>query len=115
MGARGTSTPNRRAPLADTPAGASVRSARRSIAQLTRFALEREDALLDEHVVPLFMAPPDVCVEAKKTLFYGLVPTSSAEIADVPVDPAQALGNDFGPGSAAFTRAPGRPAARRSR
>jgi hypothetical protein len=83
------------------------RLARRSVSpsidrELTRFALEREDALLDEHVVPLFMAPPDVCSEARKTLFYGLVPTASAEIADVPVDPAQALGPDFGPGSADF-------------
>jgi hypothetical protein len=71
--------------------------------ELTRFALEREESLLDEHVIPLFTAPPDVCVEAKKTLFYGLVPTSSAEIADVPVDPGQALGEDFGPGSKSFT------------
>ena len=70
--------------------------------ELTRFALEREDARLDEHVVPLFMAPPDVCRDAKQTLFYGLVPTTSAEIAEVPVDPAQALGDDFGPGSADF-------------
>jgi hypothetical protein len=90
------------------PPLATHRRARRPVSPsidvaLTRFALEREDALLDEHVVPLFMAPPDVCAEAKKTLFYGLVPTSSAEIADVPVDPAQALGTDFGPGSAAFT------------
>jgi hypothetical protein len=90
------------------PPLATHRLARRPVSpsidlELTRFALEREDALLDEHVVPLFMAPPDVCVEAKKTLFYGLVPTASAEIADVPVDPAQALGTDFGPGSAAFT------------
>jgi hypothetical protein len=90
------------------PPLATQRLARRPVSPsidraLIRFALEREDALLDEHVVPLFMAPPDVCVEAKKTLFYGLVPTSSAEIADVPVDPAQALGTDFGPGSAAFT------------
>lgn len=70
--------------------------------ELRRFALEREDALLDEHVAPLFLAPPDVCAQAKKTLFYGLVPTTSAEIADVPVDPAEALGEDFGPGSAGF-------------
>ena len=95
-------------PAADkAPPLATHRLARRPVSPsidvaLTRFALEREDALLDEHVVPLFMAPPDVCTEAKKTLFYGLVPTSSAEIAEVPVDPAQALGNDFGPGSAAF-------------
>ena len=90
------------------PPLATHRLARRPVSPsidvaLTRLALEREDALLDEHVVPLFMAPPDVCSEAKKTLFYGLVPTSSAEIADVPVDPAQALGSNFGPGSAAFT------------
>jgi hypothetical protein len=71
--------------------------------ELMRFALEHEESLLDEHVVPLFMAAPDVCRDAKKTLFYGLVPTSSADIADVPVDPAQALGTSFGPGSAAFT------------
>src|SRR5690606_8976977 len=70
--------------------------------ELRRFALEREDTLLDEHVAPLFIAPPDVCAEAKKTLFYGLIPTSSAEIADVPVDPAQALGDDFGPASQIF-------------
>jgi hypothetical protein len=70
--------------------------------ELMRFALEPEGALNDEHVVPLFMAPPDVCTQAKKTMFYGLVPTSSAEIADVPVDPAQALGGDFGPASSAF-------------
>jgi hypothetical protein len=70
--------------------------------ELARFALEREDTLLDEHVVPMFLAPPDVCAQAKKTLFYGLVPTASAEIADVPVDPAQALGDDFGPDSNSF-------------
>lgn len=86
---------------------AAHRLARRPVSpsidrELTRFALERDDALLDEHVAPLFMAPPDVCSEARKTLFYGLVPTTSAEIADVPVDPAQALGNDFGPGSSDF-------------
>jgi hypothetical protein len=71
--------------------------------QLTSLALEHEDALLDEHVVPMFAAPPDVCAEAKKTLFYGLVPTTSAELAAVAVDPAQALGDDFGPGSRNFT------------
>ena len=94
---------------ADTaPPRAAHRLVRRPVSpsidrELMRFSLEREESLLDEHVVPLFMAPPDVCVQAKKTLFYGLVPTSSAEIADVPVDPAQALGEDFGPGSTGFT------------
>ena len=70
--------------------------------ELMRFTLEREEALLDEHVVPMFMAPPDVCAEAKKTLFYGLVPTSSIEVADVPADPAEAFGDDFGPASSEF-------------
>lgn len=87
---------------------AAHRLARRPVSpsidrELMRFAREPEGALLDEQVVPMFMAPPDVCTEALKTLFYGLVPTASAEIADVPVDPAQALGEDFGPGSTAFT------------
>ena len=70
--------------------------------ELTRFAMEPEEALLDEHVIPMFMAPPDVCADARKTLFYGLVPTSSLEVADVPTDPAEVLGDDFGPASAGF-------------
>jgi hypothetical protein len=70
--------------------------------ELLRFAREPQGALDDEHIIPLFMAPPDVCAEAQKTLFYGLVPTTSAEIADVPVDPAQALGESFGPETASF-------------
>lgn len=32
-----------------------------------------------EHVVPLFVAPPDVCQAAGRTLLYGVVPTSSSE------------------------------------
>lgn len=70
--------------------------------ELTRYALEREDALLDEHVTPMFAAPPDVCEQAAKTLFYGLVSTTSSEIADTAVDPREALGDGFGPESAAF-------------
>ena len=71
--------------------------------RLKSLALERDDAVLDEHVIPMFVAPPDVCAQAGKTLFYGLVPTSSSELADVAVDAAQALGDDFGPGSPRFT------------
>ena len=32
-----------------------------------------------ERVSPLFVAPPDVCVEAGRTLLYGLIPVTSAE------------------------------------
>ena len=58
---------------------AATGRARRSTAPSRRFALERADALLDEHVIPLFLAPPDVCAEAGKTLYYGIVPTTSSE------------------------------------
>ncbi len=52
---------------------------------LMNLALEKEDALLNEHVIPLFAAPPDVCAAAKKTLYYGLVQTTSAELSEGPV------------------------------
>ena len=52
---------------------------------LMSFALENEDSLLNEHVIPLFAAPPEVCAAAKKTVYYGLVPTTSAELAEGPV------------------------------
>ena len=32
-----------------------------------------------ERVSPLFVAPPDVCIEAGRTLLYGLIPVTSAE------------------------------------
>ncbi|MGB8169820.1 MAG: hypothetical protein WCF18_20125 [Chthoniobacteraceae bacterium] len=44
-----------------------------------------------ERVAPLFLAPPDVCTEAGRTLIYGLVPVSSSERSEEPapveVDP----------------------------
>lgn len=52
---------------------------------LLGFALESEDSLLNEHVVPLFAAPPEVCAAASKTVYYGLVPTTSAELAEGPL------------------------------
>ncbi len=70
--------------------------------ELDRLALEREDAVLDEHVAPLFVAPPDVCAAARRTFLYGIVPTTSAEIADVPVAATDVLGDGFGPESTAF-------------
>lgn len=42
----------------------------------------QDDALLNESVVPMFLAPPDVCQAAAATLFYGLIPTTSSEKAE---------------------------------
>lgn len=70
---------------------------------LQSIALEREDALLEETTAPLFVAPPDVCAAAGKTLYYGVVPTASSEIAAQPAPESEVFGDDFGPGSAAFT------------
>ncbi|MGZ8263786.1 MAG: hypothetical protein ACXWUI_06545 [Burkholderiales bacterium] len=66
--------------------------------ELAAYAAERPGALLAEHVIPLFVAPPDVCAEAGRTLYYGLVPTTSSELAEVPAEGPQG----FGPSSQAF-------------
>ncbi|WP_341679312.1 hypothetical protein [Niveibacterium sp. SC-1] len=71
----------------------------RVLAQLTA---NTEPMLLNEHVIPMFVAPPDVCAEAGRTLYYGVVPTSSSELASAPPDTA-ALFEGFGPGNQAFT------------
>lgn len=52
--------------------------------ELTAQAIRLPGALLDEDVIPLFLAPPDVCEEAGKTLYYGLVPTTSSELSETP-------------------------------
>ncbi len=62
------------------------------------FAL-REDAVLSEHVIPMFVAPPDICSDAQQTMYFGLVLTSSSELAESP--PASPYA-DFGPGSPKF-------------
>ncbi|WP_372659516.1 hypothetical protein, partial [Hydrogenophaga sp.] len=68
--------------------------------ELGLMALQNEDALLNEHVVPMFIAPPEVCQAAGKTLYYGVVPTVSGELAETPeaFDETGA----FGPESADF-------------
>lgn len=71
--------------------------------QLAGFLREQPDTLLEEHVIPLFVAPPDVCAEAGKTLYYGLVPTTSSEISEADAGFGVAEGVDFGPRSSAFT------------
>lgn len=46
----------------------------------TRLAeLRRQTEPPAEHIVPLFLAPPDVCQAAGRTLLYGVIPTNSSE------------------------------------
>ncbi len=66
--------------------------------ELARHAAQLPDALLAEHVIPLFPAPPDVCTEGGKTLYYGLVPTASSDVSEAPGE----MPPGFEPGSAAF-------------
>ena len=69
--------------------------------QLTAMATANDDSLLSESVIPMFIAPPDVCAAAAKTLFYGIVPTTSSEISEAaPVFASSDV--DFGPQSANF-------------
>ena len=68
--------------------------------ELMQLALQREDTLLSEHVVPMFVAPPEVCKAAGKTVYYGLVPTVSGELAETA--PVFDEANTFGPESADF-------------
>lgn len=96
---------------ADPVPGLRVQHGGTGIAHLDRplraLSASAESSLLEEQVVPMFLAPPDVCQEAGKTLFYGLVPTTSAEIAEGPVSLRDAVGADaldFGPADAEFRR-----------
>ena len=69
--------------------------------QLTALVTANDDSLLSESVIPMYIAPPDVCADAGKTLFYGVVPTVSSEISEA----APVFGSpdvDFGPQSTAF-------------
>jgi hypothetical protein len=71
-------------------------------AEVVSILTTAEDAALEEHVVPMFVAPPDVCDEARSTMFYGLVPTTSSERAagGAPRFDSEA----FGPESADFRK-----------
>ena len=70
--------------------------------QLTGIRLAQSDNLLDEHTVPLFVAPPDVCSDAAKTVFYGIVPTVSGEVSAAAPASAAAQAVGFGPRSDLF-------------
>ncbi len=60
------------------------------------------DESLEEQVIPLYRAPPDVMADAGKTLFYGLVPTTSGEQGESAPLPGDADGSVFGPDTEAF-------------
>jgi hypothetical protein len=62
---------------------------------------QTDAALLNEHVIPMFVAPPDVCAQSGRTVVYGVVPTSSSELASSTPDTAAAF-EGFGPDDEAF-------------
>jgi len=70
--------------------------------KLVGFALENADNRLDEHIIPLYLAPPDVCANAAKTVFYGMVPTTSSELSEAEPEFMPSGDDSFGPHSAAF-------------
>jgi hypothetical protein len=53
---------------------------------------------LEESVSPLFVAPPEVCKAAGKTLLYGLVPLASGERSEAPAAP-EVVEEDFAEGA----------------
>jgi hypothetical protein len=55
--------------------------------------LAREDTL-SEDVEPAFVAPPDVCADAGRTIVFGLVPTVSALSGEAPTADAQPYDDD---------------------
>jgi len=87
-------SPQRRLAAADTGVASLDRA-------LRALAPARDAAVLDEHVVPMFVAPPEVCERAGRTLYYGVVPTVSSERAAVAAD-TDTLFEGFGPESGAF-------------
>jgi hypothetical protein len=58
-------------------------------------------SLLEEDVSPMFVAPPDVCASSGRTVYYGVVPTASGELAQTEPD-VDAAFEGFGADSDAF-------------
>jgi hypothetical protein len=82
--------------------GAAKATGVASLDRLLRAADGASDAaVLEEDVVPMFVAPPAVCASAGRTVYYGVVPTASNENARAP-DETAALVADFGAGSERF-------------
>lgn len=61
----------------------------------------QESSLLEEEVTPMFVAPPEVCARAGRTVYYGVVPTASADLAQTDPDLDEVF-DGFGPASTAF-------------
>lgn len=70
------------------------------IDRLLRAAAISVQQPLEEDVTPMFVAPPDVCTAAGRTVYYGTVPTASSENATAP-EP-EGLFDGFAPTSQAF-------------
>ncbi|MDB5813784.1 MAG: hypothetical protein JWN23_901 [Rhodocyclales bacterium] len=70
--------------------------------KLMGYAQENSDNLLNEAITPMYVAPPDVCADAAKTLFYGIVPTSSSELSEADAEFLPPGDDSFGPQSAGF-------------
>lgn len=70
--------------------------------KLAGFALESADNHLNEQIIPLYLAPPDVCADAAKTVFYGMVPTTSSELSEAEPEFLPQGDDSFGPASADF-------------
>ncbi len=73
-------------------------------AGLASHVRDNADNLLQEHHIPLYLAPPDVCGESNKTLFYGVVPTQSGEFSESEPEFAATGDDRFGPRSEFFLK-----------
>ena len=52
-------------------------------------------ATYEEKVAPLFVAPPDVCKSARRTILYGVVPVTSSEMSEQPSQVPSYEGDDM--------------------
>lgn len=71
--------------------------------ELRALVAHSDAAMLEEQVTPLFVAPPEVCAKAGRTIWYGVVPTASSELAQAEAD-TETLFEGFGPESSDFTK-----------
>ena len=72
--------------------------------QLAASAAASADEAMEEQVIPLYGAPPDVNAAAGKTLFYGLVPTVSGDLSEAAPSLGDEADKSFGPDTTAFAQ-----------
>lgn len=63
-----------------------------------RLSLQIAGEHLAEEVAPLFVAPPEVCAAAKRTVLYGMVPVTSSDQSEAPAAAPNYLDTSAGPG-----------------